>query len=72
MFECENKVAEYDMHRLEVEMRDVKKKYFKEKKRRHNMREAKAISRVLPSIVPGREQFTGGGFKVSVKQTTKV
>ncbi|KAL8610974.1 hypothetical protein ACOMHN_042590 [Nucella lapillus] len=70
MLESENKLGEYDVHKLEQQLVDLKKRYFREKKLRQTLQEASRFQDLNPAVLPVLragipEKFTGGGFRVS-------
>ncbi|KAK7471520.1 hypothetical protein BaRGS_00035859 [Batillaria attramentaria] len=65
MHDSESKMHQYDIKKLELQISDMKKKYFKERKRCYDLREIKHMRKTVPNLP--KEQFTGGGFKVSSK-----
>ena len=64
MLEVGSRSGEHEEHRLHQKLVELKKKYFQEKKRRQEMEEARVLHR-LPVLVPGKDLFTGGGFRVT-------
>lgn len=64
MLEVESRGSENEEQRLQQQLQELKKRYYRDKKRRHDAQEFKALRK--PSLViEGKDQFTGGGFKVT-------
>lgn len=64
MFETDTKLQKHDINKMEKEVTDLKKKYYKEKKHRQENLDKKIFG-FRRAVLP-RPQFTGGGFKLSV------
>ncbi|XP_025103607.1 cilia- and flagella-associated protein 58-like [Pomacea canaliculata] len=64
MFETDTKLQKHDINKMEKEVTDLKKKYYKEKKHRQENLDKKIFG-FRRALLP-RPQFTGGGFKLSV------
>ena len=65
MLDLDSRDGEYMEQRLQREVLEYKKKYYREKKLRLHVQEVKAM-RVRPPVhIEGKDQFTGGGFKIT-------
>ena len=65
MLEVESRDGEHTEQRLQMELLEYKKKYYLEKKRRLHVQEVKAMRVRPPVLIEGKDQFTGGGFKIT-------
>lgn len=69
MIHADTQIQEYDLKKMELQTNDLKKKYFKEKKKRFEDQQKTALLKKTYNqqmhIIFDRDVFTGGGFKVS-------
>lgn len=63
MNDSDMKMTQYDLQKMKVQLMDYKKRYYQERKKNRAMHEAKPIQLTRPNLP--RQQFTGGGFRVT-------